>query len=75
MTVVLWNDAVQRIGPSRTATYSNLIPVIALFTGVLFLGEPLSVGQVVGGALVICGLLVVRRAGGVRAGRREQASK
>ena len=63
LTVVLWNDAVRQIGPSRTAVYSYLIPVIALITSVSFLGEHLAAGQVVGGVLVITGLLTVRRAG------------
>ncbi|MBO6577279.1 MAG: EamA family transporter [Rhodothermales bacterium] len=61
VTVVLWNDAVRQIGPSRTAIYSNLVPVVALITAVSFLGEPLTIGQVVGGAMVIGGLLTVRR--------------
>ncbi len=60
LTVVLWNHAVRRIGPSRTAVFSNLVPVIALTTGVLFLGEQLETAQVVGGLFVISGLLIVR---------------
>lgn len=63
LTVILWNDAVRQIGPSRTAMYSYLVPVIALSTSVSFLGEHLMAGQVVGGAMVIAGLLTVRRAG------------
>ncbi len=63
LTVVLWNDAVRQIGPSRTAMYSYLVPVIALFTSVTFLGEQMVLGQVVGGVLVIAGLLTVRKAG------------
>ncbi|MFT5142261.1 MAG: drug/metabolite transporter (DMT)-like permease [Rhodothermales bacterium] len=63
LTVVLWNDAVRQIGPSRTAVFSYLVPVVALITGITFLGEHLVLGQVVGGTLVISGLLIVRRAG------------
>jgi drug/metabolite transporter (DMT)-like permease len=63
LTVVLWNDAVRKIGPSRTAIFSNLVPVVALFTAVSFLGEHLEAGQVVGGLFVISGLLIVRYSG------------
>jgi drug/metabolite transporter (DMT)-like permease len=63
ITVVLWNDGVRQIGPSRTAVFSYLVPVVALITGITFLGEHLVIGQVVGGTLVISGLLIVRRAG------------
>ncbi|NNE70032.1 MAG: EamA family transporter [Rhodothermales bacterium] len=63
LTVVLWNDAVRQIGPSRTAMANYLVPVIALITSVSLLGEHLVLGQVVGGAMVIAGLLVVRYTG------------
>jgi drug/metabolite transporter (DMT)-like permease len=63
VTMVLWNDAVRQIGPSRTSMYNYLVPVIALITSVTFLGEQMVLGQVVGGVLVIAGLLTVRKSG------------
>ncbi|MEM1125528.1 MAG: DMT family transporter [Bacteroidota bacterium] len=62
VAVVLWNLAVQRIGPSQTAAYSNLVPLIALITGVLFLDEAVTAFQVAGGVILIGGLVLMRRA-------------
>ena len=57
----LWYDAVQRVGPARAAAFSNLTPFVGVAAGVVFLGEPFVPLQVVGGALVIAGLVVMRR--------------
>ncbi len=57
----LWYDAVLRVGPARAAAFSNLTPFVGVAAGVAFLGEPFVPLQVVGGALVIAGLVVMRR--------------
>ncbi len=57
-----WNAAVQRVGPSQTAIYSNLVPVVALASGALLLGEPVTVFQLLGGACILGGLFLMRRA-------------
>ena len=36
---LLWYQGVQRLGPSRTAVYSNLVPVTALITAWIWLDE------------------------------------
>ena len=56
----LWNLGVQHVGPSRTAVYTYLTPVVALGVGALFLSEPLSLAQAIGGALILTGLALVR---------------
>ncbi|MFQ5631873.1 MAG: EamA family transporter [bacterium] len=33
----IWNQSVLRVGPARTAIYSNLIPVVAVIAGIVFL--------------------------------------
>ncbi len=62
----IWNASVRAVGPSRTAAFSNAVPVIGVAAGVAFLGEPLVPLQMAGGLLVIGGVLVVRQAGAVR---------
>lgn len=57
-----WNVAVRSIGPAQTAMASNLVPVIALLAGALLLAEPVRLLQIVGGAAIIAGLVVMRRA-------------
>jgi drug/metabolite transporter (DMT)-like permease len=57
----LWNSGVRRVGPSHTAIYTNLVPVIALAVSWTFLGETMTASQVAGGALIVGGLVVMRR--------------
>ena len=51
---------VQRLGGSRTAVYSNLTPIIATLTGVIFLGEHITALQIVGAACVLGGIVLTR---------------
>jgi drug/metabolite transporter (DMT)-like permease len=62
LAYVLWNVGIQRIGAARTSVTVNLVPLVALVAGVLFLGERVVLPQLVGGAMVIAGLLWMRRA-------------
>jgi len=55
------NYALRAIGPSRTAIYYNFMPLIAAAAGVLALSEPLTVPLVLGGALTMVGMLIVRQ--------------
>lgn len=57
----LWNRSVRSAGPARTAAFSNLVPFVGVGAGALLLGEPVALLQVLGGALVIAGLVVLRR--------------
>jgi drug/metabolite transporter (DMT)-like permease len=60
---VLWNTAVQKIGGSRTAIYSNLIPVAAVGTAAFWLGEPIDRAKGIGASLIVLGLIVATRFG------------
>lgn len=57
---LLWYRGVQRIGSSRTAAYSNLVPVVALLVAWGWLGEVPSVLQWVGAAVILGGISVTR---------------
>lgn len=57
----IWNVAVQRVGPSRTAAYANLVPVVGVCAGVVLLSETITPLELAGGALVIVGLVAMRR--------------
>ena len=58
---VLWSYGVKRLGPSRTANFSNLVPVLAFIFSYLTLNEPISSLQVFGGAITISGIWIARR--------------
>ena len=60
----IWYAAVREIGSARTSIYSNLVPVVAMLSAVLFLGEPLGIRKVVGAAAVLVGVALTKVGGG-----------
>jgi drug/metabolite transporter (DMT)-like permease len=60
---IVWYTAVQRIGSSRTAIYSNLTPIVAMIVAFLWLGEPITRVQMLGAALILSGIALTRVAG------------
>jgi drug/metabolite transporter (DMT)-like permease len=59
-----WNYALERVPAPRAAIFLNLQPVAGAGLGAAWLGEPLTIFTVAGGALVIAGLsLAVRPRG------------
>ena len=53
---LVWNWALERVTAARAAIYLNVQPLVGALLGVVWLGEPLSVFTVAGGALVVLGL-------------------
>src|SRR5688572_16525630 len=66
LAYLIWSYGVSQIGNTRTATYSNLVPVVALLAAWLQLGEIPTAGQVIGAAVILGGITLaqagVRRA-------------
>jgi drug/metabolite transporter (DMT)-like permease len=52
---------IQRFGATATAITANLIPIVALIGGWLFLGEQISPGMIVAMALIIAGVTIITR--------------
>ena len=61
VTNVLWFRAIHRIGPAKATLAVNLQPFVAAVLAVVLLNEPLALLQVLGGALIAVGILIVRR--------------
>lgn len=57
---LLWNRGVRHIGSARTAAYSNLVPVVALLTAWMTLGERPTPLQVLGTAAILAGVTTTR---------------
>jgi len=53
-------NGVKVVGPTRTAALQFLVPALAVVLAFVFLGEPIRVGQVVGGVVIVAGVLVTR---------------
>jgi len=59
---IIWNNGVKKIGGTRTALYSNLIPVISVITATVLLGEQLTPLKIAGAAVIFFGLHLARTA-------------
>lgn len=57
---VIWYAAVQKIGPARTAIYSNLIPITAMIIAAIWLHEPMPAVRIAGAVAVLAGVLLTR---------------
>ncbi|MEP7115962.1 MAG: DMT family transporter [Acidobacteriota bacterium] len=60
LAYVIWYTGVQQIGATRTSNYSNLIPLVAIAVGWLWLGEPVTMAQSVGAAAILAGVFLTR---------------
>ena len=63
---LLWSRGMKTIGQSRTAVYQNLVPVIALATAWMWLGETPAPQQLGGAAVNLLGVGVARGFAGRR---------
>jgi drug/metabolite transporter (DMT)-like permease len=55
----LYVYALSRLGPIAISPYLNLIPVIGVLGGIVLLGEGITLLQVLGGAVIVAGVLMV----------------
>ncbi|MDZ4698620.1 MAG: DMT family transporter [Rhodothermales bacterium] len=69
LAVVVWNVSVKHAGANYTALFGNLVPIVALATGAIFLDEPITRIQLVGGAMAIGGVVLMRLHGARAASR------
>jgi drug/metabolite transporter (DMT)-like permease len=56
----IWYAAVREIGSARTSAYSNLLPIVAMVTAYVWLGEPLGLAKLGGAAAVLAGVALTR---------------
>jgi drug/metabolite transporter (DMT)-like permease len=59
---------IQRLGAADAATLSTLEPVVTFVLAALFLGEAVSLTQVLGGVIVLGAVIALARAGDQPAG-------
>ncbi len=66
-------NAIRLVGPTRVTVSQFLVPAGAVLLGAIFLAEPVGPAQVVGGAVIVLGVALTRRAsivpGAIRATR------
>lgn len=64
LAYTLWYQGVKRIGVTKTMIYHYLMPFTAVIFAFLFLGEQITVLQLIGGAAVLSGVAIVQRSRG-----------
>lgn len=60
LAMPMWNFGVRHAGAAHAAIIQNLIPVIAAAVAWLSRGESVTGAQLIGGALIISGLMIMR---------------
>lgn len=58
---VWYYTSIKKLGASITSVFNNLVPVFGVAIAVLLLGEPLLPSMLIGGAVAICGVMLVSR--------------
>jgi drug/metabolite transporter (DMT)-like permease len=56
-----WQAGISRIGANRVLVYQYLITLVGVTSGVLLLGEILTVNKILGGAVILVGVYLARR--------------
>jgi drug/metabolite transporter (DMT)-like permease len=59
--VIVFNG-VRLLGPTRVITLQSFVPAMAVVLAFVFLGEPIRPAQVFGGAIIVFGVALTRRA-------------
>lgn len=60
LAYLIWYRGVEKIGNTRTSIFSNLTPVVAMTAAALLLGEAPTLTALLGAALTLGGVMVVR---------------
>ena len=56
----IWYVGVRQIGSARTSAYSNVVPLVAMASAALFLGESIGLRKLLGAAAVLAGVALTR---------------
>ena len=56
-----WQRGASSLGANKVLVYQYLITLVGVFSGVIFLGEGLGIGKIVGGAIILSGVYLARR--------------
>lgn len=54
--MICWNKGIRIVGPSQGAVFMNLMPLVGIICGILFLHEKFYPSEAVGGLLIIAGV-------------------
>ena len=58
----LSNAAIAKIGVNKTSSFIGVSTIVSILVGALVLGEPLSLGQMAGAAVIVAGVYTANKA-------------
>lgn len=58
LCAVIWNAQIRKVGAAKASLFLNLQPFVAMVLGYITLGTPISLTQVAGSVLIICGVVL-----------------
>lgn len=58
ISYLIWNQAIQKIGPGKAALFATLAPLLSSYEAILFLGETFNKAQITSGLIIITGILI-----------------
>lgn len=58
---VVWLYGVRALGAARVQSFNYLVPLFAVLSGAIVLGERITWGQAAGGALIVAGIVAINR--------------
>ena len=68
-----WNMGVKAIGASQATIFLNLMPLVGIICGVIFLGEPFRVQESFGAAGILSGVYLITHSRQIQAWRDARA--
>lgn len=60
--MVFWNLSVKAVGASQAAIFLNIMPLVGILTGVVFLHEPFHIRECFGAAAILSGVYLITHA-------------
>jgi drug/metabolite transporter (DMT)-like permease len=75
LAFLLFFALIAEVGPVRATVITYVNPAVALALGVALLGEPLTLGAVLGFALIVVGLFIATRRGPKARSRTDQPAE
>lgn len=61
LALAMWSYGVKHAGAAQATMFQNLSPIVAIVSAWLWRSESISIAQTVGGAMIISGLIIMRR--------------